>query len=153
MKLIQFKYDDISTSVSIASYHQIIVFKVQAFSVKHFPTHTAFLTELNMLVTKFNKSLNQQLPENDKLMFFQDTALQDLRLDIVDASNTKSLTGHQEAYQNAMDLHGHQEVCQGAMECDFLHIWNNYADCPSQQNVKQRINLMSISIQDRIALL
>ena len=39
-----------------------------------------------------------------------------------------------------MDIHGHQEVCQGEMECDFLHIWNNYADHPSQQHGSQRSN-------------
>ena len=32
------------------------------------------------------------------------------RSDIVDASNTKRLTSHQEAYQHEMDHHGHREV-------------------------------------------
>ena len=108
----------------------MIVLKVQAFNIK---------------------SSNQQLlPEYVKFMSLQDTALQDQELEstyhsityachttsgypsFVDASNTKRLTDRQEAYQHTMDLHSHQEVHQGEMECDLQHIWNNYADYPSQ---------------------
>ena len=130
MKLIQCICDNRHAPVGITSYHQMIVLRVQTFNIKHSLTRTTFLTEFNTLVTKFKKSSNQQLPVNVKLMFLQDAAPQDqelensgsprspptyakfyqlltLRLDIVDAPNTKRLTGHQEAYQHAMDLHGH----------------------------------------------
>ena len=72
-KLIRCNCDD----VGITSYHQMIVLRVQTFNIKHFPTCTVLLTEFSTLLTEFNKSSDQQLPENVRLMFLQDTALQD----------------------------------------------------------------------------